>query len=461
VEAPTGRVFLRKIDGFEEIVFGEGIDTNYMIWINEPWRLDRVFVIIQYGWVKSKVYGGFRNDPSNWKLLFDGGEYLVKPIGYYNGVPYLVYYDGEGLGRIMRVVNEKVEEVIGKQGYPLDKAIMVRDKIYADYLIDTSSRLKVYDVNGRLVREFSFSEPTTIRQLDFYDNRVFVLVECFSRPRTIYELKEDSLREFYGYETRLDVKISEEWVTSFNGTRIHMFIVERKSKRKNVALVYGYGGFGISITPFFVGSIAPFIEDGGVFVVANLRGGGEYGEKWHRMGMRENKQNVFEDYKAILRYLKKRGFRTIGWGVSNGGLLVATTMVQEPQLFDVAIIGYPVIDMLRFHKLYIGRLWTTEYGNPDDPKDREYLLKYSPYHNVRKQKYPITLIYTGLHDDRVHPGHALKFTAKLEEVGAPVYLRVETVSGHMGSSPEVKVKEYSDILAFIYKALRLGPLEFS
>ena len=460
VEAPTERVFLREIGDFEEMVFGEGIDTNYMIWINEPWCLDRVFVIIQYGWVKSKVYGGFRNDPSSWRLLFDGGEYHVKPIGYYGGVPYLIYYDGEGLGRIIRVVNGKVEEIVGEQGYPLDKAVMVKDKIYADYLIDASSRLKVYDVNGKLVKEFSFNEPSTIRQLDFYDNRVFALVECFSRPRTIYELKEDSLREFYGYEARLDVKVSEEWVTSFDGTRIHMFIVEHKSRRRNAALVYGYGGFGISITPFFVGSIAPFIEDGGVFIVTNLRGGGEYGEKWHRMGMRENKQNVFEDYKAILRYLKKRGFRTIGWGVSNGGLLVAATMVQEPQLFDVAIIGYPVIDMLRFHKLYIGRLWTTEYGNPDDPKDREYLLKYSPYHNVRKQKYPITLIYTGLHDDRVHPGHALKFTAKLEEAGAPVYLRVEAVSGHMGSSPEVKVKEYSDILAFIYKALRLKPLEY-
>ncbi len=440
VEAPTERIFLRVIGSFEEMVFYEDIDTNYMVWIDEPWDLDRIFVVVQYGWVKSKVYGGFRSDPSNWKLLFDGGEYLVKPIGYYNGVPYLVYYDGEGLGRIMRVVNGKVEEVIGKQGYPLDKAIMVRDKIYADYLIDASSRLKVYDVNGRLVREFSFSEPSTIRQLDFYNDRVFVLVECFSRPRTIYELKENSLRKFYGCEARLDVRISKEWVTSFDGTKIHIFVIEHRSRKRNVALVYGYGGFGISITPFFVGGIAPFIEDGGVFVVANLRGGDEYGEKWHRMGMRENMQNVFEDYKAVLRYAKSKGFRAIGWGVSNGGLLVAAAMVQEPQLFDAAIIGYPVIDMLRFHKLYIGRLWIPEYGDSDNCRDREYLLKYSPYHNVRKQEYPITLIYAGLHDDRVHPGHALKFTVKLEEVEASVYLRVEIASGHMGSSPEVKVR---------------------
>ena len=461
VKAPAARVFLREItSGSEEMVFGKGIDTNYMIWINEPWDLSRVFITVQYGWDRSLIYGGYRNDPYSWKLLFDGKEYLVRTIGYYNGIPYLAYYDREGLGRIIRIVNGNVEEIVGEQDYPLNKAIMVKDKIYVNYLANAASRLKVYDVDGKLVKEYAFSEPSSIRALDFYDNRVFILLECFSKPPAIYELREKELREFYGYKVDLNLRVSEEWTTSFDGTRIHMFIIEHKSRKRDVALVYGYGGFGVSITPFFVGALAPFIEDGGVLVVANLRGGGEYGEKWHRMGMRENKQNVFEDYKAVLRHVRKKGLRTIGWGVSNGGLLIAATMVQEPQLFDAAIIGYPVIDMLRFHKLYIGRLWTTEYGNPDDPKDREYLLKYSPYHNVRKQKYPITLIYTGLHDDRVHPGHALKFTAKLEEVRAPVYLRVETASGHMGSSPEVKVKEYSDMLAFIYKALRLKPLEY-
>jgi len=456
VKAPAERVFLREItSGSEEMVFGEGIDTNYMIWIDEPWDWSRVFITVQYGWVKSVVYGGYRSDPSSWKLLFDGGEYLVKPIGYYNGVPYLAYYDKEGLGRIIRITNGRVEEVVGEQNYPLSKAIIVKDRIYVDYLVDAASRLKVYDVNGKLVKEHVFSEPSTIRALDFYNDRVFILLECFSRPPTIYELSEEELREFYGYKVDLNLRVSEDWTTSFDGTKIHMFVIEHKFRRRDVAIVYGYGGFGISITPFFVSALAPFIEDGGVLVVANLRGGGEYGEKWHRMGMRENKQNVFEDYKAILRHVRRRGLKTIGWGVSNGGLLVAATMVQDPQLFDAAIIGYPVIDMLRFHKLYIGRLWTTEYGDPDNPKDREFLLKYSPYHNVRKQRYPIMLIYTGLHDDRVHPGHALKFTAKLEEVRAPVYLRVETASGHLGSSPEVKVKEYSDIYAFIYKALQL------
>ena len=172
------------------------------------------------------------------------------------------------------------------------------------------------------------------------------------------------------------------------------------------------------------------------------------------MGMKENKQNVFDDFTLVLRTFKQRGFKTVAWGSSNGGLLVASVLTQNPDVIDVALVGYPVVDMMRFHKLYVGYLWTTEYGNPDDPQDKVYLMKYSPYHNVRHGiRYPTTLVYTGLHDDRVHPAHALKFVAKLEETGAPVYLRVEIKSGHMGASPEIKIREMADILSFIYKSL--------
>jgi prolyl oligopeptidase len=183
--------------------------------------------------------------------------------------------------------------------------------------------------------------------------------------------------------------------------------------------------------------------------MANLRGGSEYGEKWHRAGMRENKQNVFDDFIAVLEKLKNEGYKVAAWVRSNGGLLVSATLVQRPDVMDAAIIGYPVIDMLRFHKLYIGRVWIPEYGNPDNPEDREFLERYSPYHNVKKQNYPPIMIYTGLHDDRVHPAHALKFFMKLKELNAPVYLRVETKSGHMGASPETRIRELADMLSFV------------
>ena len=454
VKAPAERVFLREIPGSEEMVFGRGIGTNYMIEVMEPWDTSRLFIVVFYGWHKSIVYGGLRSDPGSWVKILDGDKYLVKPIGYYNGIPYLVYYDGWGMGRIIRVVDGVVEEVVGENNYPLDYALMIKDEIYSSYLVNASSRLKVYSFSGDLLWEYRFKEPSYIRDIGFYEDRALFILECFSKPPSIHVVEDHGVRELYGFGEKLDLVIKEEWTTSSDGTRIHMFIIENRGRKRDVAIVYGYGGFGISITPFYPSPLISFILDGGVLVVANLRGGSEYGEEWHRMGMRENKQNVFEDYKAVLKHVRDKGLKTIGWGSSNGGLLVAATMVQEPQLFNIALIGYPVIDMLRFHKLYIGRLWTTEYGDPDNPRDREYLIKYSPYHNIREdQVYPPTLVYTGLHDDRVHPGHALKFVAKLERIGAPVYLRVETVSGHMGSTPEIKIREYSDIYAFIYRVL--------
>ncbi len=456
VEAPAERIFMRKLGReIEELVFGYEILTNHMIWIMETWEYDRVFIVVQYGWSKSIIYGGLRNDPSSWKILYKRDNVLMKPIGYYNGTPYLIVYDRNGLGRIIRTIEAGIEEeILGEDTYPLRKALIVGDKIYAEYLVNASSRIKVFGLNGKLIKEISFNEPATIKIMDHYEDLVLMSVESFSSPPKILSLKNIQMKDLYIPTIKLNLDINEEWTLSSDGTRIHMFIIKHKEKRNRHAIVYGYGGFGVSITPFFVGVMAPFIEDGGIFVVANLRGGGEYGEKWHKMGMRENKQNVFEDYKAVLRYLKNKGFKTVGWGISNGGLLVAATMIQSPELFDVALIGYPVIDMLRFHKLYIGRLWTTEYGDPDNPRDRAFLVRYSPYHNIKGDKqYPYTLVYTGLYDDRVHPGHALKFVARLEEVGAPVYLRVETSSGHMGSSPIIKIKEYSDLYAFIYKSL--------
>lgn len=456
VEAPAERIILRDPGtGSEEVVFGYGYSTNYMMGIVEAWDPNRVFVLVEYGWQKSKIYGGLRSDPATWKLLFDGGEYRVFPLGYYGDHAYLIYYDRDGLGRVIRVKDGVYEEVIGEQGYPLRKGVLVGDKLYLEYLVDAASRLRVYSLDGVLLHEHVFGEPVSIRLLDYADSKVYLSVESFNKPSDIYVVEESSLKLVYSAPYRLDVVVKEEWCRSSDGTSVHMFVIHRKGvEPEKKAIVYGYGGFGIAITPFYLGPMLAFVEDGGVFVVANLRGGGEYGEKWHRMGMRENKQNVFEDYKAVLGHMKRKGFRTVGLGVSNGGLLVAATLTQSPRLFDVAVIGYPVIDMPRFHKLYIGKLWTTEYGDPDNPRDREYLLKYSPYHNVRRdEKYPPVLVYTGLHDDRVHHAHALKFVARLEEVGAPVYLRVELESGHMGASPETKLREYADILAFIHRVL--------
>jgi len=221
-------------------------------------------------------------------------------------------------------------------------------------------------------------------------------------------------------------------------------------------VAYGYGGFGISLTPGYRPFIEALVRSGFAFVQANLGGGREEGEAWHRAGMLENKRRVFEDYAAVAEHLKMLGCKVAGWGGSNGGLLIGAVETMWPHLLDAALIGYPVLDMLRYHKLYIGRVWVPEYGDLEDPKMRQYLLSYSPYHNIpRDRKLPPTLVYTGLHDDRVHPGHKLKYAAKARKYGRPVYLRVETRSGHSGATAEVKAEEMADMLAFLVKVLGL------
>jgi prolyl oligopeptidase len=197
------------------------------------------------------------------------------------------------------------------------------------------------------------------------------------------------------------------------------------------------------------------VENGVSCVITNLRGGNEYGEKWHSDGKLDKKQNVFDDYAAVIRSFREKGAKVVAYGISNGGLLVGTTITQNPGLIDGALIGYPVLDMMRFHKLLVGKFWIDKYGDPDKEKDERYLLKYSPYHNVReKVHYPKTLIFTGLNDDRVHPTHALKFAAKLEKTGSSdIWLRVQAKGGHAGSSVKTKIEELSDLAGFIMYAL--------
>ena len=458
VEPPAERIFHRRISGGEELVFGEGFNTNYMMYMHPTYSEEALMITVHYGWAKSKIYGGPLRDPGKWELVFDGGDYIVESVDYYGGKPYIIYYDGNGLGRILEASNNKVREIVGEdKKYPLENARIFKGMIISSYLVEASNRLRIYDLEGRLVKEIVFDKPGSVNWLVIRGDKLLYKYESFDTPYTL-RLLENPLGEpktLLEHRIPLDIEVRDEWATSSDGTRIHFFTVKpRRGKEKKMVLVRGYGGFGVSLKPRFIPMIYPLLEDGGLFVQANLRGGGEYGEKWHHAGMKENKQNVFEDYKAVLRLLKEKGYKTIAWGASNGGLLVAATITQNPELVDVALIGYPVIDMMRFHKLYIGRLWTTEYGDPDNPRDREYLLKYSPYHNIDpSKKYPPTLVYTGLHDDRVHPGHAFKFAARLEEIGAPVYLRVEEQSGHSGANPETKARETTDLIAFAYKNL--------
>lgn len=451
IEPPAERLFLRE-KGRDEMIFGKGLPQSYFIHLRKSLDGKYALITVSYGWTKSDVYFGPLEKPEEWKKVY-GGEFITYPIDYVNGRLYIVSYDKDGMGRVIALKDGKVEEIISEQSFPLEWAVVVNDKLLVSYLIDASSKLRIFNLKGEPLDEINFDLPGSLSVLDAKKDEILLKYESFTIPYRLYSFKE-KLELIDSIEIKGDYAISEDWATSRDGTKIHMFKVKKRGIKSDKVLVFGYGGFGIALTPRFFPHVIPFIEKGGTFVMTNLRGGSEYGEKWHHAGMRENKQNVFDDYIACLEKLKSEGYKVTAWGRSNGGLLVSATLTQRPEIMDSALIGYPVIDMLRFHKLYIGKAWVPEYGDPDDPKDREFLLKYSPYHNLDKNKrYPPTLIYTGLYDDRVHPAHALKFAAKLREIGAPVYLRVETKSGHMGASPETRIRELADLLAFVIKML--------
>jgi len=453
VRPPACRVFLME-DGVKKLVFGENLETNKFIYLRKSYHSSKVFVTVKYGWISSKVYGGDIDDPSEWNEIY-GGDFIVYPIEYIKNRYYLLSYEGGGLGKIISIDGE-VKPIVEEWIYPLRDATIFDEKIIANYLINASSSLIKFNLDGTFEEKISLSELSTIRIIDAKRNEILLRLESFTIPYKIYSLDKSGLKLIDGIELSENFMVEERWIKSKDNIDIHVFIVRSKGVSLRKIVIHGYGGFNISLTPKYRPISIPFLIDGGVFVIANIRGGGEFGEKWHRAGIRERKQNVFNDFISVLEYFKKMGSQIVAIGRSNGGLLVGGVLTQRPDLLDGAVIGYPVLDMLRYHKLYIGRAWIPEYGDPNDPEDYKFLRKYSPYHNVRNIRYPPILIYTGLGDDRVHPAHALKFAARLKDINAPVFLRIETHSGHSGAVPDIKVKEYADILAFIYKVLKLG-----
>jgi prolyl oligopeptidase len=263
------------------------------------------------------------------------------------------------------------------------------------------------------------------------------------------------------YETK------QVWYPSKDGTRVSMFLVHRKGLTldgNRPVLLYGYGGFNINMTPGYDPAHFVWLDRGGVFAMPNLRGGGEYGETWHWAGTFERKQNVFDDFMAAAEWLIANNYtraeRLAIEGGSNGGLLVGAVMVQRPELFGAVVCRVPVADMLRYHLFTVGRFWTSEYGSADDPEQFRYLLAYSPYHNVKDgASYPPTLVMTADTDDRVAPGMAKKFAARLQAATAgpgPILIRVETKAGHGAGKPVTKmIEEDADIFTFLFRVLRL------
>jgi prolyl oligopeptidase len=366
-------------------------------------------------------------------------------------------------------------EIIPEKEYPMAYAVTVGSKIFAVYLRDVATKVQVYNFNGKFEREVPLPALGTAGGFGGWreDSTVFYSFSSFTYPPAIYEynLRNGGSQLFRKAEVPFnpaDYRTEQVFFPSKDGTRIPMFLVSKKGLERNgmnPVLMYGYGGFNSALGPGFDPLRIVLLEQGFVYASVNLRGGSEYGERWHEAGMRLNKQNVFDDFIAAAEWLVRERYTSPEMlamsGGSNGGLLVGAVMTQRPDLFKVALPAVGVMDMLRFQKFTVGYGWVTDYGSSDDSTQFTAIYRYSPLHNIRAGvAYPATLATTADHDDRVVPSHSFKFIATLQEKQAgtaPVLIRIETRSGHGASSTAVRLDVTADTYAFLMYNLGLTP----
>ncbi|HJT28366.1 MAG TPA: prolyl oligopeptidase family serine peptidase [Pyrinomonadaceae bacterium] len=368
--------------------------------------------------------------------------------------------------------NWKVIVPEGKE--TLQTTSFVNNKFVANYLKDAYTQVKVYDTAGKLVNEVAFPGIGSAEGFGGHaiDKETFYSFTGFTTPTTIYRYDMTTGKSTVFRQPKVDFnpgdfETKQVFFTSKDGTKVPMFITHKKGLKldgNNPTYLYGYGGFGVSMSPVFsVGNLV-WMERGGVYAQPNLRGGGEYGEEWHQQGMKLKKQNVFDDFIGAAQWLIDNKYTStpklaIG-GASNGGLLVGAALTQRPDLFGAALPQVGVMDMLRFQKFTIGWAWVSDYGSSDNADEFKALYAYSPLHNIKPgTSYPPTLITTADHDDRVWPGHSFKFAAALQAAqagSAPILIRIETKAGHGAGKPTTKIiEDIADRWAFLVKTLAM------
>lgn len=429
---------------------------------------------VAHGWTSTDVY--FRD------LRRPGAQAADRPLAvgrdaHYNVEVYkdrFYVHTDEGAPhyRLFEVDPDRPERAAWKEivaerpDATLDSVSVVGGHLALSYLKDASSRVEVRALDGKLVREVPLPGIGTVGGPSGLpdEDEAYFSFESFTSPQEIYatSIRTGETALYTRTEVPVDPSaftVEQTFFPSKDGTKISMFIVRRKDMKKDGssrALLYGYGGFQISQTPSFTASMYPWLERGGVYAVANLRGGGEYGEAWHRDGMLLKKQNVFDDFIGAAEHLVREGYtrpeRLVIQGGSNGGLLVGAALTQRPELFRAAVCGVPLLDMVRYHLFGSGKTWISEYGSADDPAQFKALHAYSPYHHVRQgTRYPAVLLLSADSDDRVDPMHARKFAAALQaaSAGGPVLLRIERNAGHGGADLiKAAVEKGADQISF-------------
>ncbi len=429
-----------------------------------------LFAVIEHGWSRTDLhYMDLREKKPVWKTLVEGRDARFE-VTAFRDTFYVWTDDHAARGKVMAVKpGEKIDAwktiVSERPDATLRDASVLGRKLALTYLKDAASVLQLVDLNGKNGRNVALPTLGLASWAGTEsDDKSYISFSSFTHPTEIVELSVRSATTRFVYRTNVPLdpsafEVEQTFAKSADGTKVPLFVVHKKGFAKDgsaSAILYGYGGFQVAQTPTFVPSIFPWLEHGGVYVLAILRGGGEYGEAWHRDGMLHKKQNVFSDFIAASEYLiaekytSKKGL--VVRGGSNGGLLVGAAITQRPDLFAGALCGVPLLDMVRYHRFGSGRTWIEEYGSSEDASDFHALHAYSPYHHVTSGvTYPPLLLLSADADDRVDPMHARKFAAIMQErsSGGEVLLRIERNSGHGGADMvKANVAKLADEYAF-------------
>jgi prolyl oligopeptidase len=486
----------------DPLIFGQGRDPEW--WPNVNLSEDGRWLLIdeEHGWTKTEL---FLQDLSskNPPLEITAGKDFLYNADFFQGKLYITTNEDAPHYRVFvadaaNPRRENWKEIIPQTDAVLQSVNVTGGKLLAQYEHNATSELKLFNLDGKKLADISLPAignvfSTTGR----YDRQeIFFGFQSFTVPPSIYRVDLTPVRQpLWVDDTKVELTsvnsptlwakveapsidpslydVQQVWYASKDGTKVPMFIVSKKGiekNGKNPTLLYGYGGFNVSLNPTFNRSMYLWMEHGGIYAVANLRGGSEFGEDWHRAGMLDKKQNVFDDFIAAGEYLIAQKYTDHDhlaiFGGSNGGLLMGAMITQRPDLFRAVVCAVPLLDMLRYQNFQIAKLWIPEYGSADDAKQFEWLYAYSPYHHVKQgQEYPAILFMTGDTDTRVDPMHAKKMAALMQaeaKNGAspdrPILLRIETKAGHGQGKPVAKqIEESTDMYSFLFWQLGVNP----
>jgi prolyl oligopeptidase len=419
-------------------------------------------------------YKNLEKSNAEFILLAKGFDFDYMPVEVVEGKILVLTNDAAPKYKVVLIdpahpEKENWKTIISETENTLQSCSFSGGQLFANYMVDAKSKLEIFLPDGTPQREVQLPGICSIDDFNgtYEGNIAFYSYSSFNTPGSVYkyDIKSGVSELFFTPEVKFDpenIVVKQEFYRSKDGTKVPMFIIHKKGielNGNNPAMLYGYGGFNISLTPSFSTSVVLFVENGGVYAVANLRGGGEYGEEWHQSGTKLKKQNVFDDFISGAEYLIKAGYTNSNKlairGGSNGGLLIGAVTNQRPDLFKVAIPAVGVMDMLRYQKFTIGYAWATDYGTVNDSEEMfRYLNGYSPYHNVEKKDYPAILATTADHDDRVVPAHTFKYISRMQELNTgklPTLVRIDVKAGHGSGKPTSKIiEEYTDIYAFVF-----------